>query len=153
MSIVHFFFGHGWWMALYGLTYGWLALTVGLFLLVFGQDLKAPGEAPDLASPASFMVLMICFGLAVMTACFVGVGIGLRAGVLWGVVVAFVCSAIVLVADGWLNIQLAEQQNGFWFRINLAAVVAVILANLAVMHIAINRPIEPPPLPQTVMAI
>jgi hypothetical protein len=148
MSLVRFFFGHSWWTLLYVLTYAWLALTVVFILLMFGQDLKHAGQAPDLPSPGSILVVMICCGLAVMTACFVGIGIGIRAGAGWGVVAALALGTVVLIADGYLNIWLAEQQSVRAFYVNLVVAVLVVLANLTVMHLAINRPsVEPSPLP------
>lgn len=143
MTILRFFFGHGWWALWHIAFYLILLISVVLILAMFAQDLKKPGEKPDLPSPASIMVLMIALGLGLVTLVDGMLYARVVAGTWWVKAPAVIgASAAIIVAMGIINMQLATVQSPMSFWLNLIASAAMILANLVLLHFAETRPAE-----------
>jgi hypothetical protein len=140
MNFVRFIFGHGWWIVWHICFYLILLLTVGLALLMFGQDLKRPGQKPDLPSPASIMVLLIAIGLGFVT--LVDLLIFARVVAMPGwvkAVAAILIAAAVVGGMTPLNMLLAERQSVYFFWCNVALSGIVILANLGILWMSETR--------------
>ena len=140
MSPVRFFFGHGWWVFYHLSFYAILLVTVALTLAIFAQDLKPPGAQPDPPSPASIMVFAIGLGLALVT--FVDAAVFSRT-LTWPwygrLALILALTAVVCAVTFPLNSALATRQDRPAFYANLAASVAITLANLALLYHA-NSP-------------
>jgi hypothetical protein len=142
MTLLRFFFGHGWWVLYHVFFYLTLLVCVALTLAIFAQDLKAPGEQPDTPSPGSILVFMIGLGLAFLT--LVDAAIFIR-HLRWpwyarlALVVALPAAVCVIMFP--LNNLLATRQSRPVFYANLAASCAIALGNLALLYQA-NSPRE-----------
>ena len=136
MSIVRFFFGHGWWILWYLAFYAILLISVVLPLFMFGSEVKPAGVEPSLASPASIMVFMIGLGLMFVT--LVNLCIFSAISLTWpwygkAALIILVPIAIGVVAFP-LNGRLATQQSYPSLYANIAVSVIVIFANLVVLY-------------------
>ena len=141
MAVLRFLFGSGWWVLWYLAFYAVLLVFVVLWLAVFGQELKAAGAKPDLASPASVMVFMIAFGLAAVT---LANGLLFARVLSWpwyvAVLVPLVLTAVVLGVGLPLNQRLAVEQSVPALRANLVYTAVTVAANLVMMWLGRTRP-------------
>jgi hypothetical protein len=154
MNILRFIFGHGWWIAWRAAFYLILLLTVGLTLLLFGQDLKRAGQKPDLPSPASIMVVMIAPGLGLVTLVDLLIFGRIVAMPGWGkVLAAIVCAAAVTAAFFPLNLLLATRQTIYFFWCNAALSGVVILANLGILWMSETREVGSVPPGNALLAV
>jgi hypothetical protein len=137
---VRFLFGSGWWVLWYLGFYAFLLVFVVLFLVVFGQELKAPGEKPDLASPGSMTVFLVAFGLAAVTLAngFLFVRV-LAAPMVAKALVPLALAALVLGVGLSLNYRLAVEQSRPAFRANVLYTVTTVAGNLVLMWLARTR--------------
>ena len=126
-----------WYLAFYAV----LLVSVVLILAVFGQELKAPGEKPDLPSPGSMLVFMLAFGLAAVTLAngFVFARV-LAAPWLAKALVPLALAALVLGVGLPLNQRLAVEQSRAAFHANLLHAGVTVAGNLVMMWLARTRP-------------
>jgi hypothetical protein len=147
VATVRFFFGSGWWVLWYLAFYAVLLVFVILWLVVFGLEIKPEGARPDLPSPASVMVFMIAFGLAVVT---LANGLLFARVLSWpwyaALVVPFGLTALVLGVGLPLNQRLAVEQSVPALLANLLYAAVTVAVNLVMMWLGRTRPRAAAPL-------
>jgi hypothetical protein len=144
MSIVRFFFGHGWWILWYLAFYLILLISVVLTLAMFGSEVKPAGAAPNTPSPASIMVFLIGLGLIFVTLVNLCI-VAASASWSWygkAALIVLVPIAIGVVAFP-LNGRLATEQSYPSLWANLIVSLVVIIGNLLLMSVATRSISEP----------
>jgi hypothetical protein len=136
-----FLFGSGWWILWHIAFYAAVLLLVVLTLVIFAQDMKAPGQKPDTMSPGSILVFMIVIGLAALTLVN-GVLFTLTVAARWHVKALIILGLLsVVVAAGIpLNFRLASEQSRTWLYANIAYAIIVTAGNLVLMWFARTLP-------------
>ena len=140
MPLLRFLFGHGWWVLYHLFFYLTLLLTVVLTLIIFGQELKRPGEPPDLPSPGSMMVFMIGLGLGFVTLLDAAIFSRVLPWPWYGKLALILgLPLVVCVVIFPLNNMLAIRQSRPAFWANVAVSVTVVLLNLTLLYRASAR--------------
>lgn len=134
-------FGSGWWIAWHLAFYAGVLLFVVFTLVIFAQDMKAPGQKPDTMSPGSILVFMIVIGLAALTlvnGVLVTLVVAARGHVKALIVLALL--TVVVAAGIPLNYRLASEQSRTFLYANIAYAAIVTAGNLVLMWLARTLP-------------
>jgi hypothetical protein len=136
MSILRFFFGHGWWILWYLAFHLIMLIGVVMTLAIFAQELKRAGEKPATASPGSFMVFLIGLSLISVTLVNASLWTGLETRWPWYAKAGFSIALATLVGMVIfpLNNSLAIDQSYPSFWGNVAVCVVVVAGNLIMMR-------------------
>jgi hypothetical protein len=141
VRLMRFLFGAGWWIPWHLAFYAVVLVCVVLTLVMFGQELKAPGQKPDTLSPGSILVFMIALGLAGLTLVNAALfSLTLAASWPMKTLAVVALTGIVLAVGLPLNYRLAAEQSPTCLYANVAYALIAIIGNLVLMWLARTHP-------------
>ena len=141
MTIFRFLFGSGWWICWYLAFYAAILLFVVLILLMFAQEVKPAGQAPNTPSPGSIMVVMIALTLGLLTLVNAILFVNLLSAAWYvQVLIVLLVTAAVTAIGMFVNIRLATAQSYPALYANIAYILISIALNLVMMWFVQTRP-------------
>jgi hypothetical protein len=141
MTILRFLFGTGWWICWYVAFWFIILISVVIWLIMFGSEVKPAGQKPNTPSPASIIVVMIALGLGLVTLVDGLLFARVVAMPLWLKIVLPIVAALGVCASMFpVNILLATHQSYPALWLNVALCIALVGANLMMLHHARTRP-------------